>query len=80
MVLDFTNSFSSSVRKEISLLFLSLSPSSTLNALINPLILGNMKINGLITLSKYPIKYLELVFVSTNFEITTLSTLSSGIY
>ena len=38
-----------------------------------------VKINGLITLSKYPIKYVKLVFVSTNFEITILSTLTSHI-
>ena len=38
-----------------------------------------VKINGLITLSKYPIKYVELVFVSTNFEITILSSLTSQI-
>ena len=30
-----------------------------------------------IDLSKYPIKYSELVFVLTNFEITILSTLLS---
>ena len=35
--------------------------------------LVNVKINGPKTLSKYPIKYLELVFVSTDFEITILS-------
>ena len=28
------------------------------------------------TLLKYPIKYLDLVFVSTNFEMTILSTLT----
>ena len=34
------------------------------------LILGNIKTNGLITLYKYPIKYLKLFFLSTNFEMT----------
>ena len=38
--------------------------------------LGNIKTGGLITLSKYPIKYLELVFISTNVEINILSTLT----
>ena len=40
----------------------------------NPVILGNLKSNGLTSISKYPTKYLELVFVSTNFEITIAST------
>ena len=39
-------------------------------------ILGNIKANALTTLSKYPIKYLKLVFVSTNFEETISSTLT----
>ena len=38
--------------------------------------LGNIKTSGLITLSKYPIKYLELVFISANVEINILSTLT----
>ena len=37
---------------------------------------NNIKTNYLIT-SKYPVKYSELVFVSTNFEITILSKLTS---
>ena len=45
-----------------------------LNALKYPLISGNIKTSGLITLSKSPIKYLKLVFVLTNFEISILST------
>ena len=44
--------------------------SLTLNVLTYPLILGVIKTNGLMVLSKYPIKYLQLVFVLTNFEIT----------
>ena len=48
--------------ENINLLF----PSLTLNVLTYPLILGIIKSNGLIALSKYPIKYLELVFVLTN--------------
>ena len=45
-----------------------------------PLILGNIKTNGLITSSKYPIKYLESVFVLINFETNMLSTLTSRIF
>ena len=45
-----------------------LSPSLTLNVLTYPHISGNTKTDDLIpTLFKYPIKSLELVFVSTNF-------------
>ena len=45
-----------------------------------PLILCNIKTNGLITSSKYPIKYLESVFVLINFETNMLSTLTSRIF
>ena len=38
-------------------------------------ILGIIKINDHMSLSKYTMKYLELVFVLTNFHITKLSTL-----
>ena len=41
---------------------------------IYPLILKNIKTNGFITSSKYSTKYLELVFVSINFEMTILLT------
>ena len=52
--------------------------SSTLNVIAYPLILGIIKTNALIALSNFnPVKYLELVFVLTNFEITMLSTLTS---
>ena len=68
MVLYSYNSLSSSIRKYIYLLFLFLSPSLSLNVLTYPFILGNIKTNGLITASKHPIKYLEIFFVSTNFE------------
>ena len=61
-------------------MFLSLSPSLTLNVLTYPLISGIIKTDSLIVLSKYQIKYLELVFVSINFEITILSTLTSTIF
>ena len=44
--LYFFNSFSSSIRKGIKLLFLYLSSSLILNVLTYPLILGNIKING----------------------------------
>ena len=51
--------------------------SSTLNILKYPLILGIIKTNGHIASSIFiPIKYLELVFVLTNFEIAKLSTLT----
>ena len=64
------------MRKDINLLILS----STLNVLTYPLILGIIKTNGLIDLSNFiPIKYLELVFVSINFQISVLSTLTSQI-
>ena len=55
-----------------------LSPS--LSVLTCPLVLDIIKTNGFIFLSKYPIKYLELVFVLTDIEITTLSTLPSQIF
>ena len=80
IALYFSYSFSSSIRKDINLLILSLSPFSTLNVLIYPLILGIIKTNALIVLSKYLFKYLELVFVLINFEITILSTLTSQIF
>ena len=64
------------MRKDIDLLLRSL----TLNVLTYPPILGIIKTNGLIVLSIYPIKYLELVFVLTNFEITILSTLTSQVF
>ena len=63
--LIFSNSFSSSIRKDINLL----PPFLTLNVLMYPIILGIIKT---IALSKYPIKCLELVFILTNSEITTL--------
>ena len=59
MVLYFSNNVSSSIQKDINLLILSSSPSLTLNVLEYPLSLDNIKINGLITLSKHQIKYLE---------------------
>ena len=39
-----------------------------------------VKTNGLIVLSKYPIKYLALTFILTNFEITIYSTLTSQFF
>ena len=54
--------------------------SLTSKVLSYPLILDNIKINGLITLSNYPIEYLELVFLLINFEMTILSTLTSQIF
>ena len=53
MVLDFSYSFSTSFRKDILLLFFSLKVST------HPLILGTIKTSGLITSSKYPLKYLN---------------------
>ena len=54
--------------------------SHSVNLLTYPFILSNIKINGLITLSKYQIKYLQLVFVPINFELTILSILTSQIF
>ena len=51
-----------------------------LNVLTYPPILGIIKTNSLISLSKYPIKYSGLVFVLTNFEITILARLTSQIF
>ena len=62
--------------KDINLLF----PFLTLNVIAYPLILDIFKTTGLTVLSQYPIKYLELVFVLTNFEIAILSTLTSQIF
>ena len=73
MALYFCNSFSSSLRKCFNLLFVAL----TWNTLTHTPVLGITKTNGLIVLSKYPIKYEVLVFVLTNFEITILSTSAS---
>ena len=58
IVLYVSNSFSLSIRKDINLMFLS----PTLNVSTYPIILGITKTNGLISLSKYPVKYLELDF------------------
>ena len=58
------------MQKEINLLSLNL------HVLTNPFTLGSIKIND-ITSPKYPIQYLQLVFVSNNFEITALSKLTS---
>ena len=63
--------FSSSIQEDINLLFLSL------NVLTYLLTLGNIKTNALIASSKYLIKYLELIFVSINFEIIIASTSTS---
>ena len=60
----FFNSFSPSMAKQIYWLFVSLSSSLTLKHN-----LGYTKTNGFIGLSKYPINYLEFIFVLTSFEI-----------
>ena len=75
VIIYFCNSLSSSIQKNINL-----SPCLTLNTLICPLILRNIKTNGTATLSKYPFEYLELVFVSSYFEIAILSTLTYQIF
>ena len=54
-IIYFSDSFSSFIWKDIKLLLFSL----TLNVLKYPLI-GNIRTNGVITLSKYLIKYSEL--------------------
>ena len=74
MVLYFSNTLSSSILKGINFLFL------TLNVLTYPINLYDIKINGLITSSKNPIKSLELLFVLINFEISILSTLTSQVF
>ena len=74
MVSYFSYSWSSSTQKEINLLFLSLSSSLTLNVLTYQPYLSNGKTNGLISLSKYPSKYLELVSISFNFDMVILPT------
>ena len=80
IALCFSNIISPSIRKYTNLLFLSLSPSLTLNVLTYPLILGIIKINGLMSLSIYPVKYLELDFVLTNFKITILLIITSQVF
>ena len=64
------------MRKDINLSF----PFLNLNVLTYPLILSIIKTNDLIALSKYSTKYLVLIFVLANFEITILSTLTSQIF
>ena len=62
------------MRKDINLLFLSLSSSLTLNVLAYLLVLGIIRANRLIGLSNFiSIKYLEVV-------LTVLSTLTSQIF
>ena len=56
--------------------FYSLSPYLHLNALKYSLILSLIKTNGLIALSKYPIQYLELVFVLTNFLVNYINNIN----
>ena len=50
-----------------------------LKVLTYPLILGNINTDGIITSSKYPIEYLELVFVLISFEATIVPTLATRI-
>ena len=57
ITLYFSSNSSSSIWKDINLLVLS----STFNVLTCPLIIGIIKTNGLMSLSKYLIKYLELI-------------------
>ena len=79
MPLYFSNSFSLIIQEENNLLILSLS--FLYFNFTYPLILDNIKTNGLINLSKYPTKYLELFFVATNFEILNiLPALTSQIF
>ena len=56
----------------MNLLLLSLSTSSTFKVLTYSPILDNIKTNDLITISKYPIESLDLVFILINFEMTIL--------
>ena len=80
MILYFSYSLSVSIQNGInlSLLFLSLSPSLSLKVLTQQLISSNIKTNNdliLITSSKYLMKYLEFFF-RFNPEITLLLTSS----
>ena len=57
IILYISNSLSPSIRKDINLIFLFLSSPLSLNIVTYPLFLGNIKTNGLIISSNYPIKY-----------------------
>ena len=74
MVLYISNSLSASIEKDINLSFLS----PPLKVSTYSLILGSVKTIDVIIWSKYPIKYLESVFILISFEIIILSTLKSG--
>ena len=76
MVLYFCNSLSLSIQKDINLLSLFLSLLLSLKVLTYPLILGNIRNNGHVASSKYPVKFSRL-FVLINFEITILSIITS---
>ena len=80
MVLCFSNNLSLSIGKDINILSLFIFPALSLNVSTYPLLLGNIKTSALITSFKYPIKYLELFSVSTNFEMTILSTSISQVF
>ena len=72
MALCFCNSFSSSMRNGINLLLLFLSSTLSLNVSTYPWVLGNINTYGFIASSRYPIKHLNLLFISINFEMTIL--------
>ena len=72
MLSYFSNSLSPSIWKNIYLLSLSLSLFLSLKVLTYPLILGNIKTNGLLTSSKHAIKCLRLFCILINFEMDIL--------
>ena len=82
MILCCPNSILSSIRKKYQkyLLFLFLSAPLSCNVIIYPIILDNIESNGFITSSKYSIKYLELLFIPTNFSMIVFSTCTLQIF
>ena len=74
MALFFSKILLSYIHKDIHLSFF------CLKVLTYPLISDNIRTNGHITSSKYPAKCVGLFFISNNFEITILSTLTSHFF
>ena len=76
MVFYFSNSLSWSIGKRINLLFLFSYP-RIFKCLDLSTHFRQSQNDGLITSYKYPVKYLDLFFGSTNLDITKLPTLTS---
>ena len=70
MIVEVSHSIPTSLQNYLSLF-------SFLKVSIYPLSSRHIKTNGLGTLSRYPIKYFPLFFISFNFEITISSTSTS---